>query len=148
MILVLTAFQQFLLSHPGAFATPAPTPPKNSATQAARVNASAPAPAPKPAAQAAPMCFAGPIAFGGQINQVELCCDFSQVIHIGAPNPGSYIVSPLLGQCLFDEHAVQNGAWVLGTAISGGICLDPGNHCAPKFIPDLQGTVTMMGTSR
>jgi hypothetical protein len=144
LLLLLAALEQFVAAHPASVAvTPAP----KTVTAAKTTPAAAPANNSAPVNNAA-ACFLGTIPFGGQISQVELCCDGSQLIHIGQPSQGSYLLTPFTGQCLFDNRAIRPGAWVLGSAMPGGVCLDLANRCSPKPVFDLKGIITMVGTSQ
>lgn len=77
------------------------------------------------------------IPFGGRVKSVippNLLCPFL-VIVVGLPRPGIFAIVP--GTRLYPYYVPHPGAWVLGTALPGTVCL------VPIALP-----ILMMGTSQ
>lgn len=86
----------------------------------------------------------GTLPFGGQIEDVEYCCDGSVLLTIGPPDVGFYDYRPGASQ-LFEYYDVfAPGPWVLGTATPGGACDLTSGDCETTVNAN---TIRIIGTS-
>ena len=84
---------------------------------------------------------------GGPIIKVFPCCN-GLMLTIGAPRPGLYLYT--WGTPLYPYYNITiPGLYVLGRAISGGICMNPYTVITPPCtVPILTlGTFVFLGTS-
>jgi hypothetical protein len=85
------------------------------------------------------------IPFGGQIENVQYCCDGSVLLTVGPPDPGFYDYRPGVSTLYEYYQVFSEGPWVLGTAIPGGYCDLPDAECAGGIEAN---TVMSIGTSQ
>ena len=69
------------------------------------------------------------IPFGGQIEQVQFCCNGGVLLQVGPPRSGLFLFQSGVSRLYAYWQIYRTGAWVLGTANPGGVCATAASEC-------------------
>ncbi|PIR45410.1 MAG: hypothetical protein COV09_01450 [Candidatus Vogelbacteria bacterium CG10_big_fil_rev_8_21_14_0_10_50_13] len=89
---------------------------------------------------------AGQKLIGGQIEQVELCCNGLK-IEVGDPNSGEFLFMPGKSTLYPYYNIFTPGAWVLGTASGQGVCQKLFSFPPCVKSDKVDGIIDIIGTS-